>query len=100
MRPRHAEQAVGPEDLGIEERLVDAAVDHVDAPRAARRAHEDPVVVDEEIRGLHELEAHRAREEAVLEIGRIVRPRREHDAVASSGPIGDTERSVSARRVG
>ncbi len=74
----HAERAVRPEDLRIEEGVVGAPVDDVDPARPARGADEHAVVVDEEIGRLHQLDPHGPREEAVLEVGRVVGPRGEH----------------------
>ena len=82
----HAEQAVGPERLGVEEVVVEPAVDHVDPLRAARRLEEDLVVVDEQVLAEDQLDAHVPGEEAVLEVGRVVRPRRQqHDARRVAG---------------
>ena len=69
---RNADEAVLAEHLGIEERLVGAAVDDVDAAAAESGTQPHLVVVDPEVGGLDELEAHRAGEEAVLEVGRVV----------------------------
>ena len=71
-QPRHAEQAVGPEGERVEEVVVDAPVDDVDALQPARRAHEDAVPVDDEVARLDELDAHLPREERVLEVRRVV----------------------------
>ena len=48
---RHAEHRIGAERERVEEVVVDAPVDHVDALRAARRAHVDDVVLDEQVAG-------------------------------------------------
>ena len=71
----HAEQAVLAEGERVEEVVVDAAVDHVDALHAPRRAVEDAVAVDDQIARLDELDAHLPAEERVLEVGRVVRTR-------------------------
>ncbi len=42
-------------------------------------AHEDDVLVDDEIGAFDELHAHLPREERVLEVGRVEHARREHD---------------------
>ena len=82
----HAEQAVGAEDLGIEEIVVDPAVDDVHALRAARRFEEDLLVVDEQVRPQDQLDAHVPGEEAVLEVSGVVRPGREqYDAGRVAG---------------
>src|SRR5690242_13157400 len=62
--------AVGAEGLGIEEGLVGAPVDDVDAARAARGLDPDHVLVDEQVGRRHQLEAHGAGQEAVLEVRR------------------------------
>ena len=78
--PGHAEQALGPEDFGIEEVVVEAPVDDVDPGAPGGRFHIDPVVlVDEEVAALDQWHAHFARQEHVLEVGRVVDARREQD---------------------
>ena len=68
----HAEQAVLAEGERVEEVVVDAPVDDVDALHAPRRAVEDAVAVDDEIARLDDLDAHLAAEERVLEVRRVV----------------------------
>ena len=69
---RHAEHRIGAEGERIEEIVVDAAIDHVDALRTARGAHVHRVVLDEEILALDQLDAHLLRQERVLEVRRVV----------------------------
>jgi hypothetical protein len=73
-----AQRGVGAEGQRVEEVVVDAAVDHVDALGAARGAHVDEVVLDEQVLALDQLHAHLLREEGVLEVGRVVHAGREH----------------------
>ena len=74
-----AEQRLAPEDQWVEEVVVDPAVDHVHALQPARRAHEDDVLVADEVASLHELDPHLAREERVLVVGGVVHAGREQD---------------------
>ena len=77
--PAHAERGIGAEHFGVEEEVVDAAVDHVDAHEAVDRAHVDAVVaVDDEVLALHEVRAHLLRERRVLEVRGVEDARREH----------------------
>ena len=81
---RHATGAIGREQAGnaehrilaenqrIEEIVVEAAIDHVNALRSARRAHEDRVVLDEQIAPFDKFDAHLLRQEGVFEIGAVV----------------------------
>ena len=78
-QPGHAEDRVAAEHDGVEEGVVDAAVDHVDALEAVRRAHRHHVVVHHEVAALDQLHAHLAGEEGVLEVGGVVHARREDD---------------------
>ena len=75
----HAHERVGAKRERIEEVVVDPPVDHVDPLEAAGGPHEDDVVLHDEIGALHELDAHLPGEEAMLEVGRVVDARREHD---------------------
>ena len=70
-QPRHAERGIGPEDQRIEEIVVDAAVDHVDALRPLGRAHVDHLVAHEEVAPLDQFHAHAVGKEAVLVIGGV-----------------------------
>ena len=69
---RHAEHAVGPEGQRVEEIVVDAAIDHVHPLQAARGAHVDAVLIDDQVAALDQLDAHALGEEGVLEVGRVV----------------------------
>ena len=72
----HAEHRIRPEHQRIEEVVVDAAVDHVDALRPLGGAHVDDVVAHEEVATLDQLDAELVGEEGVLVVGRVERPRR------------------------
>ncbi len=67
-----SQHGVGAEHQGIQEIVVDAAVDDIDALRALGGAHEDGFVTDEKILAFHQLDAHLLREEGVFEIGAVV----------------------------
>ena len=55
--------------------------------RPPRRLEEDLLVVHEQVLAEDQLDAHVAGQEAVLEVGRVVRPRREqHDRTAGRRP--------------
>jgi len=69
---RDAEHGVGAKHQGIEEVVVDAAVDHIDALRALGGAHEYCFVSDEEILPFHQLDTHLLSQECVFEIRAIV----------------------------
>ena len=78
----HAEHRVGIEGLGIEEQVVDASVDHVDALESLHRLHVDAfVVADDQVGALHQFGAHLLGEERMLEVRRVEDARREHDEV-------------------
>ena len=74
----HAEHRIGPELEWVDERVVEAAVDGVHALEPVGGADEAQLVADHEVGGLDELDAHLAREERVLEVGRVERARRPH----------------------
>ena len=76
--PRDPEGGVGAERHGVEEVVVDAAVDDVDPLQALGGAHGHDVVVDDEIAALDQLDAHLRRQEDVLEVGRVEHAGREH----------------------
>ena len=66
--------------VGIEEVVVDPAIDHIHPLQALGRLHADDVVLHHEILAHDDLDAHRAGEEGVLEIGGVVDAGREqHD---------------------
>src|SRR5207253_1528616 len=74
-----AEHRLGPEVEGVEEVVVDPPVDDVNPVLALRAAHVDPVVAAHQVATLHQLDAHLAGEEGVLEVGRVVDAGGEHD---------------------
>jgi hypothetical protein len=90
-----AEHAVGAEGLGIEEVVVDAAVDHMHRDRPGGILHEYAVAVHIEVATLDQLGAHAGGEEAVLEVGAVQRSRRQHHA----GRVIDAGRSDPAERL-
>ena len=71
-QPGHAERGIRAEGEGIEEVVVDPAVDHVDALQALGGAHEHLIVLDDEVAALDQLDAELVGEERVLVIGGIV----------------------------
>ena len=77
-QPRHAEAGVGPENLGVEEVVVNPTVDHVHPLQPVGGAHENAIVQHRKVAALHELNPHLLREERVLEVGRVEHPRRQH----------------------
>ena len=78
-QPGDAQVRVGPERQRIEEVVVHAPVDDVDALQPRRRPHVDDVVVDEQVAAFDERDAHLAREKRVLEVGGVADARRQHD---------------------
>ncbi len=76
---RDAEQRVRPELERVDEVVVEAAVDRVDARESLGGAHVDDVVAHDEVAGLDQLDAHLAGQERVLEVGAVRRPRRPDD---------------------
>ena len=58
---RDAERAVAPEGERVEEVVVDAPVDHVDALAALGGAHEHVIVLDHQVAALDQRDAHLAR---------------------------------------
>lgn len=86
---RHPERAVGTEHLGIDEQIVDAAIDHVHTLEPVDRAHVHALVVaDNEVDALDQRRADALREERVLEVRAVVDARREH----RDGGLGDALR--------
>ena len=75
----HAQARVFPKNLRIEEIVVDPAVDHVHRLEPLGGAHENLAILRDEVAPFHDLDAHRAGEERVLEVGRVVNARREED---------------------
>ena len=79
-QPRDPERRVGAERQRVDEVVVDAAVDHVDALRAGGGPHVDDVVVHEQVAALDQLDAHLPGQEGVFEVGGVEDARREqHD---------------------
>ena len=91
-----AEVRVGTECQRIEEVVVHAPVDHVDAAQAGRRPHVDDVVVDEQVAPFDERNAHLPREERVLEVGRVADAGRQHDDRRVGTVGGASARSVAS----
>ena len=87
-----AEHRLAPEDQRVEEVVVDPAVDHVHALQPARRAHEDDVLVADEVAPLHQLDPHLAREERVLVVGGVVHAGREQDDGEVAARRGGSDR--------
>ena len=71
----NAEHRVGAELERVDEVVVEAPVDGVHAAQPGGRAHVEDLVAHDEVGGLDELDAHLAREEGVLEVGRVQRAR-------------------------
>ena len=84
-QPGHAEHRVAAEEDRVEEVVVEAAVDDVDAAQPGGRAHVDLAAPALQVAALHELDAHGPGEQGVLEVGRVVDPRGEHDDVRVVG---------------
>ena len=99
-QPGDPEDRVGSEHDRVEEVVVDAAVDHVDALEAVGGAHRHDVVVDDEVATLDQLHAHLPGEEGVLEVGGVVHARREHDhrGVGVGARRADPPERVEERR--
>ena len=77
--PGHPEHRVGPELHGIEEIVVDAAVDDVDPALPLGGAHVDDVVPAEQVGALDQFDAHLPGQQRVLEVGGVERSRGQHD---------------------
>ena len=88
-----SERGIFPENLRIEKIIIDAPVDHVDAFRAARRAHVDELVPGEQVLSLHQFDAHLLRQKRVFEIGAVVHAGREdhHRRLGGGGRAGRTQ---------
>ena len=76
-QPRGPQQRLGSERQRVEEVVGDPAVEHVHPLEPSRGAHAEEAVVHEQIPALDQLDAHLLRQERVLEVGRVVHPRRE-----------------------
>ena len=88
-QPRHPKRRVRPEGQRIEVIVVNPAIDNIDLLPPLGRAHEDLAVVDEQIAPLDQIHAQFVREEAVLIIGRVERPgRQHHDGRVRPGSLG------------
>ena len=83
-----AERGVGAEDERIDEVVVDAAVDDVDALEAVGGAHVDDVVVGDEVAAFDQLDAHLAGEVGVLEVGGVEDAGGEQDDVGLGAAFG------------
>ena len=93
--------SIGPERHGIEELVVDAAVDDVDAPAALRRAHVDAVAGAEQVATLDQLDAHQTRQQRVLEVGAVEGTGGEHhdDRLVDARGRGGGKRGEQPARV-
>lgn len=89
-----AEQRVTAEVHRVEELVVDAAVDDVHRLEAVGGAHHDPAATALQVASLDELDAHRARQQGVLEVGAVVDARRQHD----DRRVGDAGRGRGPQR--
>ena len=77
----HAEHRVGAEVHRVEELVVDAPVDHVHRLEPLGGPHHHPAPAALEVATLDELDAHRAGEQRVLEVGAVVDAGSQHDDV-------------------
>ena len=93
--PRRAEHGVGAELLRVEELVVDATVDDVDAGGARGRAHPHAAARAEQVASLDELDAHQSREQGVLEVRRVEHAGRQHD----DGRVVDAFGRAGAQRL-
>ncbi|MGY4287658.1 hypothetical protein ACVWXO_006878 [Bradyrhizobium sp. LM2.7] len=73
----YAKHGVGAEGEGVDEIVIDSAIDHVDPFQPLGRPHEHFVVLDDEVTPLHQFDAELVGEEGVLVIGRVVHAGRE-----------------------
>ena len=87
-QPRGAEHRVGPEVHRVEELVVDPAVDHVHRLEALGGPHHHPAAAALEVAALDQLDAHRAGQQRVLEVGAVVDARGQYD----DGRVGDAGR--------
>ena len=78
-QPGHAEERIGPELERIDEVVVEPAVDRVDAGEPARGSHVANLVAHNEVTRLDQLDPHLPRQERVLEVRAVRRPRRPDD---------------------
>lgn len=96
---RHAEHGLGVEGQGVEEGVVQATVDHVHRLRAGGGAHEHAVVTHEQVGPLHQLDAHLACQEGVLEVGAVEAAWGEHHHAGVVQRAGALERFQQQVRV-
>ena len=76
--PGHAQDGVAAEADRIEELVVHAAVDHVDAAQSLGGPHVDHTRLHHQVLALHQLHAHLLCQEGVFEIGGVVDAGGEH----------------------
>ena len=89
--PGNSEHRIGAEHRGVEEIVVDPAIDHVHLLAALGSPHPDAAVLHVEVPALAELDAHLLGEEGMLEVGAVVEPRgEEHDGRLLEVPRGKT----------
>jgi hypothetical protein len=77
-QPGDAEHRIGPESFRVEKVVVDPPVNHVDPFESLGRAHPREPFRHHQVASFDELNAHLLGEEGVLEVGRVVNPRRQH----------------------
>ena len=75
---RHADEGVRVEGEGVQEVVVDAAIDDIHPFQPSGGAHQHLTILDHQIRALHQLHPHLLGEEAVLEVGAVEAPRGHH----------------------
>ena len=92
-----AEDGVGAEGHRVDEVVVDAAVDDIDAAQATGGAHVDDIVVGDQVAAFHQFDAHLACEVGVLEVGGVEDARREQNDVGLWAALG-RERSQRAQQ--
>ncbi len=84
----HAQHALGLEDARVQVVVIHAAIQHVHTLRPGGGAHEDDVVLHEQVGAFHHLHAHLIGQEAVLVIGAVEMPGRQD---------GDAGRALAIR---
>ena len=93
-QPGHAQRRVGAQLERVAEVVVEPAQDDVDAVQAAQRLQVDAALAHGEVGALDEHVPEVLREERLLEVRRVVRPRRQqHDARVVSGRRERRERA-------
>ena len=73
-----AQHRVGPELHGVQEFVVDSAVNHVNARGAGGGAHPYSATRTEQVAAFNQLHPHQSCQQGVLKVGRVVDPGREH----------------------